>query len=89
MIDDDPTLDDALPATADRPDTAAVPALEAGDRVGNYVIREQIGEGGFAVVDAAEQQTPVRRSCTIDARCGFDSTGCRHSPTPEARWCVG
>ena len=74
MIDDDPTLDDALPATADRPDTAAVPALEAGDRVGNYVIREQIGEGGFAIVYAAEQQTPVRRQVAIKIiKLGMDT----------------
>ena len=30
--------------------------LRPGHRVGNYVIREQIGEGGFAVVYAAEQE---------------------------------
>ncbi len=35
--------------------------LKPGDRVGNYVIREQIGEGGFAIVYAAEQEKPVRR----------------------------
>ena len=33
--------------------------LNPGDRVGNYVIREQIGEGGFAIVYAAEQKKPV------------------------------
>src|SRR4029434_5128230 len=34
---------------------------EAGDRIGPYKLREQIGEGGFGVVWVAEQQGPVRR----------------------------
>ncbi len=39
--------------------------LRPGERVGNYVIREQIGEGGFAIVYAAEQERPVRRKVAL------------------------
>ena len=48
--------------------------LRAGDRVGNYVIREQIGEGGFAVVYAAEQERPVRRKVALKIiKLGMDT----------------
>ena len=48
--------------------------LKPGDRVGNYVIREQIGEGGFAVVYAAEQEKPVRRKVALKIiKLGMDT----------------
>ena len=48
--------------------------LSPGDRVGNYVIREQIGEGGFAVVHAAEQEKPVRRKVALKIiKLGMDT----------------
>jgi len=39
--------------------------LVPGERVGHYVIREQIGEGGFAIVYAADQEKPVRRKVAL------------------------
>jgi len=48
--------------------------LKPGDRVGNYVIREQIGEGGFAIVYAAEQEKPVRRKVALKIiKLGMDT----------------
>jgi len=48
--------------------------LNPGDRVGNYVIREQIGEGGFAIVYAAEQERPVRRKVALKIiKLGMDT----------------
>ncbi len=48
--------------------------LSPGDRVGNYVIREQIGEGGFAIVYAAEQEKPVRRKVALKIiKLGMDT----------------
>ena len=48
--------------------------LKPGDRVGNYVIREQIGEGGFAIVYAAEQERPVRRKVALKIiKLGMDT----------------
>ncbi len=48
--------------------------LRPGDRVGNYVIREQIGEGGFAIVYAAEQEKPVRRKVAMKIiKLGMDT----------------
>ncbi len=51
-----------------------VPILNAGDRVGRYVIREKIGEGGFAIVYAAEQEKPVRRKVALKIiKLGMDT----------------
>src|SRR5215203_1045353 len=38
---------------------------EAGDQIGPYKLREQIGEGGFGTVWVAEQEVPVRRRVAI------------------------
>jgi len=47
------------------PPLPTLPAEKAGDRIGPYKLREQIGEGGFGSVWVAEQQNPVRRTgCT-------------------------
>ena len=38
---------------------------QAGDQVGPYLLRERLGEGGFGVVFAAEQQSPIRRRVAL------------------------
>jgi serine/threonine protein kinase len=47
---------------------------EAGHEVGRYKLREKLGEGGFGVVWAAEQQQPVRRKVALKIiKPGMDS----------------
>ncbi len=47
---------------------------EAGERIGPYKLREQIGEGGFGVVWVAEQQAPVRRTVALKIiKLGMDT----------------
>ncbi|MCH8047277.1 MAG: protein kinase, partial [Planctomycetes bacterium] len=47
-------------------ESIARPIVEKiGDTIGPYVIREQIGEGGFGVVYVAEQEKPVRRKVAL------------------------
>ncbi len=56
------------------PPEAASFQLRPGHQVGNYVIREQIGEGGFAIVYAAEQEKPVRRKVALKIiKLGMDT----------------
>jgi serine/threonine protein kinase/tetratricopeptide (TPR) repeat protein len=59
---------------SDEPTISRVPTLsvdwdavefEPGGRVGNYVIRKRLGEGGFAVVYLADQDKPVRRQVAL------------------------
>src|SRR5215204_4456698 len=38
---------------------------EAGEQIGPYKLREQIGEGGFGTVWVAEQELPVRRRVAV------------------------
>lgn len=66
---------------ADAP-TADIPAMPAAapvawqkpDRIGPYVIREVIGEGGFGIVYSAEQVEPVRRRVALKViKPGMDS----------------
>jgi eukaryotic-like serine/threonine-protein kinase len=38
---------------------------EGGERIGNYKLREQIGEGGFGTVWVADQETPVKRRVAL------------------------
>jgi serine/threonine protein kinase len=47
---------------------------EAGERIGNYKLLEQIGEGGFGVVWMAEQEDPVRRRVALKIiKLGMDT----------------
>ena len=47
---------------------------KAGDRIGNYALREQIGEGGFGTVWLAEQDEPVQRQVALKIlKPGMDS----------------
>ena len=47
---------------------------EAGERIGNYKLLEQIGEGGFGVVWVAEQEKPVRRRVALKIiKLGMDT----------------
>ncbi len=45
--------------------SASIADLSPGDRIDHYIIREQIGEGGFAMVYLAEQTEPVSRSVAL------------------------
>ncbi len=45
-----------------------------GDVIGNFVLREKIGEGGFGVVWRAEQTSPVRRDVALKViKLGMDT----------------
>jgi WD40 repeat protein/serine/threonine protein kinase len=47
---------------------------EAGDRIGNYKLREKLGEGGFGVVWVADQESPVRRRVALKIiKLGMDT----------------
>jgi serine/threonine protein kinase/tetratricopeptide (TPR) repeat protein len=48
--------------------------LQAGDRIGHYVLRQSLGEGGFGAVFEAEQTEPVRRMVALKLiKPGMDS----------------
>jgi len=65
-VTDDPETRSMPPSAGSSvPPEPASLQFRPGDRVGNYVIREQIGEGGFAIVYAAEQEKPVRRKVAL------------------------
>ena len=45
-----------------------------GERVGNFILRQQIGEGGFGMVWMAEQMEPVRRMVALKViKAGMDT----------------
>ena len=47
---------------------------EAGEIIGNYKLREQIGEGGFGTVWVADQEKPVRRRVALKiVKMGMDT----------------
>src|SRR5437764_93819 len=50
------------------------PAEKAGDRIGQYKLLQQIGEGGCGVVYMAEQEEPVRRQVALKViKLGMDT----------------
>jgi len=55
--------------------TSAMPvAVNIGESIGPYKLREQIGEGGMGVVYAAEQKHPVRRKVALKViKAGMDT----------------
>jgi len=77
MSEDDQIAEEVSPSehtVTMQPEAVTAAQLQPGDRVGNYVIREQIGEGGFAIVYAAEQQKPVRRKVALKIiKLGMDT----------------
>jgi serine/threonine protein kinase/Flp pilus assembly protein TadD len=56
-------------------DSAHAPVREAtGERIGRYLLRDKIGEGGFGVVYRAEQDEPVRRTVALKIiKLGMDT----------------
>jgi serine/threonine protein kinase len=45
-----------------------------GERVGNYILRQQIGEGGFGMVWMAEQREPIKRMVALKVvKAGMDT----------------
>lgn len=61
--------DDGYQATVDQ-----LVAEKAGNQIGPYKLREQIGEGGFGLVFVAEQTKPVRRKVALKIiKPGMDS----------------
>ena len=65
------------PATSPDPATAqtrSTDLYQTGDRIGHFVIRQTLGEGGFGVVYQAEQTEPVRRMVALKViKPGMDS----------------
>ncbi len=66
----------ALTVAIERPlsETNGVALEQAGTVIGPYRLLYQIGEGGFGVVFAAEQQEPIRRKVALKVlKPGMDS----------------
>jgi serine/threonine protein kinase/WD40 repeat protein len=56
------------------PKTAPTGIEQAGQRIGSYLLREQLGEGGWGVVFLAEQEKPVRRRVALKViKAGLDT----------------
>jgi serine/threonine protein kinase len=67
-------LEASAPSTEMEAEFARLKPEEAGERIGPYKLREQIGEGGFGVVWVAEQQEPVRRTVAMKIiKLGMDT----------------
>src|SRR5205807_6431761 len=64
-------------AAASPGQTTAMPnplTEKAGDKIGRYKLREQIGEGGCGIVYVAEQEEPVRRRVALKViKLGMDT----------------
>jgi tetratricopeptide (TPR) repeat protein len=66
-------VDEPLPPEVEA-ELARLKPEEGGERIGNYRLIEQIGEGGFGVVWMAEQIEPVRRRVALKIlRLGMDT----------------
>jgi len=66
----DPTND----AAGDEDAATATPRESAGQQIGRYKLLEQIGEGGFGTVWAAEQREPVKRRVALKIiKLGMDT----------------
>src|SRR5829696_6943194 len=53
---------------------ARVKPEEGGERIGNYKLLQQIGEGGFGLVWMAEQEKPIRRRVALKIiKLGMDT----------------
>ncbi len=69
---DDVTV--ATPATANPGADAMASRERAGERIGQYTLREQLGEGGFGTVWLADQHEPVRRQVALKIiKLGMDT----------------
>ena len=56
------------------PTVISPPSEEAGEMIGPYKLREQIGEGGFGTVWVADQEKPVRRRVALKIiKMGMDT----------------
>ena len=68
-----PTIDG--PVSSATSTTSRQPGdLSPGDRAGDYLIQEQLGEGGFGTVFRALQEQPVRRAVALKVlKAGMDS----------------
>ncbi len=66
---------DLLPAgPAAFPGATSLRELDAGDRIGPYVLGRFLGEGGFGLVFEAVQERPVRRTVALKlVKIGMDS----------------
>ncbi|MCH8948413.1 MAG: protein kinase, partial [Acidobacteria bacterium] len=55
-------------------DQLVVAPATVGDRIGGYLLRDILGEGGFAVVYLAEQTEPIRRQVALKIiKLGLDT----------------
>ncbi|MFN3189408.1 MAG: protein kinase domain-containing protein [Aureliella sp.] len=66
---------DSLLETGDMPSTMETSIrVAAGETIGPYKLREQIGEGGMGIVYVAEQEKPVRRRVALKLiKAGMDT----------------
>ena len=63
--DDGNPLTHGAESTVKRDGEPVIAEYSSGDRIGQYVIRELLGEGGFADVYLAEQTEPIRRRVAL------------------------
>lgn len=65
---------DSVGMTIGAADHHAIYAEEAGDEVGPYTLRRELGEGGFGVVWLAEQKEPISRMVALKVvKAGMDT----------------
>jgi WD40 repeat protein/serine/threonine protein kinase len=60
--------------SAASPEETTGPSEKTGEKIGRYKLRERIGEGGYGVVYAAEQEEPIRRRVALKViKLGMDT----------------